>query len=236
MGSLPGNSVPQNGKGERIVSIRDYRAGTLDKPTVRGYQTTESLPFHTDAPDTVALLCLRESHSDGEFFVASAMIIGNDLLERHRELIGLYYSGYYYDYRSEQPEGELPAYSNAIFGYFNDELTCRYFLRQFAESGPLTMGLHLSDVEREALDAFEAVAENERNHFAMRLAPGDLQLVDDNTTVHRRAWYEDPNASEGEGRYMLRLWTSVRGGRDFPTFMSTHRRGIRATATTTRSN
>ena len=55
LGAHLGTSVAQNGRGEKIVSIRDHGIGKLSGKTVRGYQTNESLPFHSDAPDLAAL-------------------------------------------------------------------------------------------------------------------------------------------------------------------------------------
>ena len=120
---------------------------------------------------------------------------------------------------------------NAIFGYYGGEVICRYFLRQFAESGPERLGLTLSPVQREAIDAFEEVPLRAESHVSMRLEPGDLQLVDDNVTVHRRTAYEDGDVAEDARRHLLRMWINVHDGRQFPTFMSTHRWGMEPVTT-----
>ncbi len=232
LGAHLGISVAQNGRGEKIVSIRDHGIGKLSSKTVRGYQTNESLPFHSDAPDLAALLCLRQAQVGGVFSVASAHHIYNELLRTAPELLGVYYAGFFYDYRGEEPPGQPPVYHNAVFGHYGGEIICRYFLRQFADSAPGKLGLTLSPVQVEALDAFEAIALQEDNHVSMRLEPGDLQLVDDNTTVHRRSAYDDPGVTDdGSRRHLLRLWINVHDGREFPAFMSTHRWGMRQAAT-----
>jgi hypothetical protein len=231
LGAHLGIGVRQNGRGERIVSIRDRGVDLGSSRTARGYQTNESLPFHSDAPDLAALLCLRQARSGGVFSVASAHHIYNELLRTAPELIGVYYAGFLFDYRGDEPPGEPPAYHNAIFGYYGGEVICRYFLRQFAESGPERLGLTLSPVQREALDAFEEVPLREESHVSMRLEPGDLQLVDDNVTVHRRTAYEHGDVAEDSRRHLLRMWINVRGGRQFPTFMSTHRWGMEPVTT-----
>lgn len=231
LGAHLGTAVAQNGRGEKIVSIRDHGIGKLSSKTVRGYQTNESLPFHSDAPDIAALLCLRQAQLGGVFSVASAHHIYNELLRTAPELLGVYYAGFFYDYRGEEPPGTPPVYHNAVFGHYNGEIICRYFLRQFADSAPGKLGLTLSPVQVEALDAFEEVALREESHVSMRLEPGDLQLVDDNTTVHRRSAYDDPGATdETSRRHLLRLWINVHDGRDFPAFMSTHRWGMQRAA------
>ncbi|EFE75792.1 TauD/TfdA family dioxygenase [Streptomyces filamentosus] len=227
-----GKAVPQNGRGDRVVSIKDHGIGRLNSKTVRGYQTNEALPFHSDAPDIAALLCLQQAQQGGEFYVASAMQIYNTLLEEAPELLGLYYAGIFYDYRGEEPPGEPPAYKNAIFGYHNNQLTCRYFLRQFADSAPAKLGFFQSEAEKLALDTFEEIAAREENYVSMRLAPGDMQLVDDNITVHRRAAYSDEaDGATDTTRHLLRLWINVENGREFPQFVSTHRWGMKRAAT-----
>ena len=227
LGTHLGVGVRQNGRGDRIVSIKDRGVAIKASTTVRGYQTNESLPYHSDAPDLAALLCLRQAEAGGVFSVASAHHIYNEILRTKRELLGVYYAGFLYDYRGDEPPGEPPAYPNAVFGYYNGEVICRYFLRQFAESGPERMGLTLTPVQREALDAFEEVPAREESHVSMRLEPGDLQLVDDNVTVHRRSAYEHGDVPVESRRHLLRMWINVHDARQFPTFMSTHRWGMK---------
>ncbi|MGA5821176.1 TauD/TfdA family dioxygenase [Kitasatospora sp. NPDC094028] len=226
-----GTAVAQNGHGDRVVSIRDYGKGRLNSKTIRGYQTNESLPWHSDAPDIAALLCLAQAKHGGEFHVASAMHIYNTLLAEAPELLGLYYAGVFFDYRGEEPPGEPPAYRNAIYGYHNGQLSCRYFLRNFADSGTAKLGFQQPEVEKLALDTFEEIASRPENHVSMRLEPGDMQLVDDNVTVHRRGAYSDEeDGSTDSSRHLLRLWINVENGREFPTSLSTHRWGMKAAA------
>ncbi|MEK8145625.1 TauD/TfdA family dioxygenase [Streptomyces sp. M10(2022)] len=93
------------------------------------------------------------------------------------------------------------------------------------------MGFSQSEAEKLALDTFEAIAAREENYVPMRLEPGDMQLVDDNTTVHRRAAYSDAqDGATDTTRHLLRLWINVENGREFPDFMSTHRWGMRQAA------
>ncbi|MEV6947470.1 TauD/TfdA family dioxygenase [Streptomyces sp. NPDC051172] len=231
MGLHLGTAVPQNGRGERVVSIKDHGIGRLDSKTVRGYQTNEALSFHSDASDIAALLCLQQAQHGGEFFVASAMQIYNTILEEAPELLGIYYAGMFYDYRGDEPPGEPPAYKNAIFGYHEGRLTCRYFLRQFADSALAKLGFFQSEAEKLALDTFEEIAAREENHVSMRLEPGDMQLVDQNITVHSRAAYsDDVDGRTDTTRHLLRLWVNVENGREYPRFMSTHRWGMQRAA------
>lgn len=218
-----GRCVIQNARGEALCEVRDYRLGGLSGETLRGYQTNEALPFHTDAPDVAALLCMQKSASGGQSAVASAMTIYNEIVRHHREYLGTFYSGVYYDWRGEGPVGEPPVYRNPIFGYFDGQLSCRYYLRQFAESAK-RHGFPLSGIERDALALFEEIAARDENHVIMELEPGDVQFVDNNVVVHARSGYSDEPGMPD--RCLLRIWINFDNGRVFPPYFARTRGGF----------
>jgi TfdA family taurine catabolism dioxygenase TauD len=218
-----GRCVTQNARGETLCEVRDYRLGGLAGTTVRGYQTNEALPFHTDSPDVVVLLCLQRSHTGGDSAIASSMSIYNEIVRHHREYLATYYAGVFYDWRGEGPPGQPPVYRNPIYGYFGGQLSCRYYLRQFAESAG-RHGFALAAVEREALTLFEELAARTENHVAMAFEPGDVQLVDNNVVLHARSSYADsPGATP---RCLLRIWVNFGNGRVFPPYFARNREGF----------
>jgi hypothetical protein len=218
-----GRCVIQNARGETLCEVRDYRRGGLSGETVRGYQTNEALPFHTDAPDVASLLCLQKSTSGGQSAIASAMSIYNEIVRHYREYLGTFYTGVYYDWRGEGPPGEPPVYRNPIFGYFGGQLSCRYYLRQFAESAE-RHGFPLAQVERDALTLFEKIAAREENQLSMQLERGDVQFVDNNVVVHARSGYSDqPGIPD---RCLLRIWINFENGRVFPPYFARTRGGF----------
>jgi hypothetical protein len=218
-----GQCVTQNARGETLCEVRDHRLGGLSGETVRGYQTAEALPFHTDAPDVAALLCLQQSTAGGQSAIASATSIYNEIVRHHREYLGTFYTGVFYDWRGEGPPGGLPVYRNPIFGYFDGQLSCRYYLRQFAESAG-RHGFPLAQVEREALALFEELATRRENQVTMQLERGDVQFVDNNVVVHARLGYSDqPDAPP---RCLLRTWINFDDGRVFPPYFARTRGGF----------
>ncbi len=198
-----GIAVTQNALGEVIVPVKNYGNGGLLNASTRGYQTNESLPFHTDSSDIVGLLCLRNSGQGGISSLTSSVTIYNELLRHHRELLGLYYAGFYYDRRDEQTGDEPPYYRNSVYAWHDGRLTCRYYLRQFVESAHERFDLPLSPVERLALDTFEAIANRTELKVNMAIRPGDIQLLNNNVIVHARTAFVD---TDEIARELLRLW------------------------------
>jgi hypothetical protein len=224
LGAHLGVATTQNSKGDLLTHVRDEKRGGLENTSLRAYQTRDALPFHTDDPDVAALLCLRPSPHGGQSLIASTATVYNELLSGHREYLGVYYTGVFYDARGEEPPGALPAYRNAIFGYFDGLLTCRYYLRTYAESAQEKIGIALTPVEREALDLFEEIAGREENHVSMSLETGDVQLVDNNVVVHARTGYRDRD--DEQARHLVRLWLNLRHGRKIPPHLAIHRDGM----------
>jgi hypothetical protein len=228
LGAVMGSAVAQNGRGDFIADVRDYGRGGLDNNAVRGYQTSGALRFHSDDSDLALLLCVRPAEHGGASLVSSAMTIYNELLRREPELLGLYYNGFVYDYRGEEPPDEPPAYRNAVFGYYDGQLTCRYFLRDYVDSAWTKTHVPVSDLETYALDLFEYLAARPGAATEYHLRAGDLQLVNDNVVVHARRRFTDEGA--GEGRLLLRQWVNLDGGREFPLTLCRHRFGMKRSA------
>ncbi|MGW3173919.1 TauD/TfdA family dioxygenase [Streptomyces sp. NPDC001153] len=223
LGAVMGTAVSQNTRGEFIADVRDYGNGGLANSDVRGHQTTAALRFHSDDGDLALLLCVRPAENGGTSLIASAMTIYNELLRRAPHLLGLYYNGFVYENRDEE---EPPAYRNAVFGYYHGQLTCRYFLRDYVDSAWTKTSVPVSDLERHALDLFEALAARPGAATEYALRAGDLQLVNNNVVVHARRSFSDAAAS-GRKRLLLRQWVNLDGGRQFPTTLCRHRYGMR---------
>ncbi|MFD0689983.1 TauD/TfdA family dioxygenase [Actinomadura fibrosa] len=218
-----GTAVSQNGRGELISHVTDYGKGDLSANAVRIYETSEVVPFHTDSSDITGLLCLCDAESGGASILASSMTIHNELLEHHRELLGIYYAGFVYDRRAEEETGEAPYYRNPVYGFFDGQLSCRYYVRHYIESAQDKTGIALSEVERLALDRFEEIAGQERNQVTMYLRPGDLQFVNNNITVHARTGYRD---APGRHRDLLRIWFNTQYARTMPDGFAKFRFGM----------
>lgn len=218
-----GPAVTQNGLGEIMVPVKNYGNGGLLNASTRGYQTSEALPFHTDSSDIVGLLCLRSSGKGGDSSITSSVTIHNELLRHHRELLGLYYAGFYYDRRDEQADGERPYYRNSVYAWHEGRLTCRYYVRHFIESAAERFDLDLSTVERLALKTFESIADRPEYKVTMQIRPGDIQFLNNNVVVHARTAFVD---TDQVARELLRVWLNPFGAPAAPPGHATFREGM----------
>ena len=72
--------------------------------------------------------------------------------------------------------------------------------------------MRLSLAHVEALDMFDALANDPELHFGMQLEPGDMQFVYNHSQLHDRTGFVDWDEA-GKKRHLLRLWLSVAGDR-----------------------
>jgi hypothetical protein len=219
LGSWIGSPVSQNRMDETVTEVTGLDANAT-KSEVRGYQTRDYLPFHCDSCDVVALLCVRRARSGGESAVVSSMSLYNEILVKHRELLGLFYSGFVYDRRGEQRGTDRPVSSRIpIFSYYRDDLSCRY-VRGLIESAVSKSGIALSAIERETLDLFDGLANRPGAALSMMLEPGDIQFCNNHTMLHARTAYDDFTEPQRR-RLLLRLWLNIPGCRNLaPDFVT----------------
>ena len=219
LGSWMGKSVSQNRMDQTVTEVTGLDTDG-NKSEIRGYQTRDNLPFHCDSCDVVALLCVRRAKSGGESAVVSSLSLYNEILARHRELLGLFYSGFIYDRRGEQRREDRAVSSRIpIFSYYRDDLSCRY-VRGLIETAVSKSGIALSAMERETLDIFDGLANRPGGALSMMLEPGDIQFCNNHTMLHARTAYDD-YAEQDKKRLLLRLWLNIPGCRNLaPDFIS----------------
>ena len=199
-----GEPVGQNPKGDLLGNV--MAVGDPTKKETRVFETNLYLPYHTDPSDVVGLLCLRKAKTGGLSSLVSVASIYNEILENHRELLGLFYKQFYYAHLG-QDEPKL----SSLFSYNDGKLSCRY-LRQYIELGHEVMGLPLSTVELEALDTFDRIMHDPKLRIDMMMEPGDLQFANNYAVLHSRTDFED-HAEEEKRRKMLRLWLKMDNAR-----------------------
>ncbi len=199
-----GVPVGQNPQGDLLGNV--MAVGDPTKKETRVFQTNLYLPYHTDPSDVVGLLCLRKAKSGGMSSLVSIPSVYNEILAHHPELLGLFYKQFYYAYLGE---GEPKLTS--LFSYHGGKLSARY-LRQYIELGHEQMGLPLSQVETEALNTFDRIAQDPKFRIDMMLEPGDVQFANNYAVLHSRTDFED-HADEDQRRKMLRLWLKMENAR-----------------------
>ncbi len=214
LGGHLGSARPQNAKGHLLGHVRDLGLSSVD-PAVRVYQTKERQTFHTDSCDVVGLLCLQTARSGGLSQLVSSTTIFNAMHDSTPELLELLMQPIATDRRGEVPPGMQPFYSIPVFNFYEGYLTAIY-QRQYIESAQrFSDAPRLTPKHIEALDKFDALANDLQLHLSMHLERGDMQFVYNHTLLHDRTSFTDwpePNRR----RHLLRLWLSIPGDRPLP--------------------
>jgi hypothetical protein len=211
LGAHLGRARPQNAEGHLLGHVRDFGADSRD-PNVRIYQTSERQTFHTDSTDVVGLLCLHEARQGGDSLLVSAVTIYNEFRRNRPDLLIYLFENIATDRRGEVPPGERPYFTIPVFNWHAGFLTVMY-QRQYIDSAQRFAGApKLTAKHTEALDLFDALANDPRLHFGMRLERGDMQFVYNHSLLHDRTSFIDWPEPDRH-RHMLRLWLSVPGDR-----------------------
>jgi hypothetical protein len=214
IGGHLGSARPQNAQGQLLGHVRDLGLSSTD-PAVRVYQTKERQTFHTDSCDVVGLLCLQTAQSGGLSQLVSSTTIYNAMLRSTPELLELLMQPIATDRRGEVPPGMQPFYSIPVFNFYEGYLTAIY-QRQYIESAQrFANAPRLTPKHIEALDKFDALANDPKLHLSMHLERGDMQFVYNHTLLHDRTSFIDRPEPERR-RHLLRLWLSIPGDRPLP--------------------
>jgi len=194
--------------------VRDTGATSRD-PKTRIYQTAERQSFHTDSADIVGLLCLRDAKEGGDSLLVSALSIYNRMRAERPDLLALLFEPIATDRRGEVPPGADPYMTIPVLNWHADELTV-FYQRQYIDSAQRFDDAPRLTPERvEALDLFDALANDPRLHVKMRLSPGDMQFVYNHSQLHDRTDFVDWPEPDRR-RHLFRLWLSPTGDRELP--------------------
>ena len=214
IGAHIGSARSQNAAGHILGHVRDVGASSTD-PNTRIYQTAERQTFHTDSADVVGLLCIREAKEGGRSLLVSAETIYNRLRALRPDLLEKLFDPIATDRRGEVPEGGQPWMTIPPLSWHEGHLTV-FYQRQYIDSAQRFEGaMRLSPGHVEALDMFDALANDPELNFGMQLQAGDMQFVYNHSQLHDRTGFLDwPEAAQK--RHLLRLWLSVPGDRPLP--------------------
>lgn len=209
--SYIGTSVSQSPAGERVFHVRDEGHSAND-PQARGPSSRKRLSYHTDRCDVISFLCVRQASSGGENYVVSSVAIYNEMLRARPDLVEVLMQPYRYQRHNVDTGNELPYYEQPVFsihaGHFAANLLRVLIERAYAAPGAPAM----SDLQREALDYIEQLADDPTFHVSFRQQPGDLVWLNNWVTLHRRSEFVD-SADLDRKRLLLRIWLSVPNSR-----------------------
>jgi hypothetical protein len=214
LGAHLGRARPQNAKGHVLGHVCDLGLAA-DDPNVRLYQTNERQTFHTDSCDIVGLLCLKAAKRGGHSALVSSTTLYNEMRRRRPDLARALLRPIETDRRGEVGAGQLPYFRIPVWTWHAGRLSAIY-QRQYIESARRFPGVPpLTPTQVEALDLFDALANDPALNFHMVLEPGDLQFVHNHTILHDRTGFEDW-PEPGRKRHLLRLWLAAPGARPLP--------------------
>ena len=203
LGTHFGKGVPQSAMGDRLGYVTDV--STKGKHE-RGYRSKSELSLHNDSDDIVGLLCIRQGKSGGMSRLASAMAVHNVMVEECPHLLAPLYEGFHHSWTDSRPPGEGPVTSLKVpvFSWTEGEFAVCH-LRARVELACVESGVPLTDLQIEALDTFEAIANRPGILFEFRLEPGTASFINNYTVLHSRTGFEDYDEPERK-RLLLRLW------------------------------
>jgi hypothetical protein len=204
-----GRPISQNRRGHVLGHVRDEGKSLAD-PTVRPYQTKRRMDFHADLlpVEILGLFCCRTAKSGGESYIVSALTVHNIIAKERPDLLEVLYQPFNLDWRGEEPEGTQPWHTCPMFsvqdGKFTSCISGRVFFESVSRWGE---HLALTDIQREALDFAQDVAERPELRLSMMFQEGDIQLLNNQTMLQARSEYEDHDEPDLK-RHLLRMWIS----------------------------
>ena len=209
--SLVGTPVSQTAAGDRLFHVRDEGFGAADSRT-RGPNTNRRLSFHTDRCDVISFLCIRPATKGGDNEIVSSVAICNRIARQRPDLLEVLKQPFLYqrhnvDLNHPDPYIRQPIFS--IFeGHFAANLLRVLIERAYAADDTPAM----TDAQREALDYVESLAEEDALRVRFRQERGDIVMLNNFVTLHRRAEFEDDD-DPALRRHLLRIWLSVPNSR-----------------------
>ncbi|MDA7922121.1 TauD/TfdA family dioxygenase [Verrucomicrobiales bacterium] len=206
-----GTLLSQNENGDQVFDVAD--AGfAKDDPRTRGPNTKNKLSFHTDRCDVIAFLCWKQALSGGENQLISSQHLYNEIEARRPDLLEVLKQSFVYKRHTVDLGNTRTFCEQPIFSFTEGHFACS-FLRVLINRAHADPELpNLSPEQIEAMDFLEAVADEPGQAFHFRQEPGDILLLNNWITLHRRSSFEDHKAEE-EKRRLFRLWLSMPNSR-----------------------
>jgi len=214
LGSFLGTLRPQTRQAELVSRVEDSHGRPAGDEIVRGHQTSDALPFHSDRADVTALLCVRSAANGGAGQVASAAAAFHDLARSNPGALAELLRPLPHDRRDEQLPDQAPWILLPVFSIVSDRLVARYVRRFIESASRFSDAPQLEATQRAALDTLDALLDRPGFAAAVDWSPGDLQFVNNHTVWHARsAFVEGENAVR---RLLLRAWIAPPWSRALP--------------------
>ncbi len=193
-------------EGRLLYDVRD--SGKPFGYGVRPDITNRHQNFHTDnsynlcPPRYVGLLCLETAAEGGLSGLVSFATAHDQLQQQDPDLLARLYRPYLFDRQKEHEPGDAAVISHPLFNFDGHEFAARL------SRGRVLAGYNLADRRPDpaglaALDALEAIMEDERNNLDFVFEPGQMQFVHNLHCGHRRTGFSD---GPDNRRHLVRIW------------------------------
>ncbi len=203
MGTHLGIPVSQSYRGDYLGEVKDYREPGNERPYRRG----GAIEMHRDPCDIVGLLCFRKARAGGLSRIASAATVWNTVLAERPDLVPVLLEGFRL-YATRDDRSATPPLTPAKIPVLaldpDGPLHCT-LIAELAQWAVEKAGEAWPERGPEALAFFQEVSNREGVFLDMSIEPGDIQFLNNRTTVHGRTDYEESPEPERQ-RVMFRLW------------------------------
>lgn len=203
MGTHLGIPVSQSYRGDYLGEVKDYREPGNERPYRRG----GAIAMHRDPCDIVGLLCFRKAKAGGLSRIASAATVWNTALAERPDLVPALLQGFRLyatrDDRSATPP--LTPVKIPVLALDPDGPLHCTLIAELAQWAVEKAGEAWPERGPEALAFVQEVSNRDDVFLDMAIEPGDIQFLNNRTTVHGRTDYEEWPEPERQ-RVMFRLW------------------------------
>ncbi len=206
-----GNLLAQNERGDTVFEVTDAGFGSSDL-RIRGPNTNKKLSFHTDRCDVIVFLCWKKALIGGENEVVSSMHLYNEIAQRRPDLLKILMESFTYKRHTVDLGNESRYCQQPIFSFHNGFFACS-FLRVLIDRAHADPELpDLTPQQIEAIDFLEVVAGEPGQSCRFMQERGDILILNNWVTLHRRTAFEDGESPE-EKRRIFRTWLSMPNSR-----------------------
>jgi hypothetical protein len=202
--------LPQSAPGDLIGDVRSK--GHSIQSTLRGYQSSDDLGFHTDACDVVALLCRQRAKSGGASRIASSVAIHDHIVLNRPDIALALYEAMPFKWLEYDAAVQNPWFTTPVFSMFRGHFASRYAYLRCLATQDIPGAPMISPAQRQGLDLVRDLANDPAFYLDMDFQPGDLQLVVNYQIYHARTSFEDRDEVPLK-RHVLRMWMATPTGR-----------------------
>lgn len=209
-----GVARPQDKSSGYINMVKDV-GGVYRSPTGRGYSSNSELDFHVDGSDVVLLSCYNQALEGGMSMCTSSIKAYEVMAAERPALAAALHQPYPFSRNGEQREDEPAWYLAPLAGVQDGRLFCAWNRNRLENALKMDGVPPLTPVQREAVEYLDAVVRRPDLMYCMRLEPGDLQLLSNQTALHSRTSFVD-HSEEAMKRTLYRLWLAMPDSRELP--------------------